>query len=168
MVGSIDHPHVVSTGNPRPPNATRAMENDLRLLHKRRPRSPITILTSIAPSRLDYRHATRSGLAASAVSSSPPLRLSPPLRSARLVSTISDRPALNITPPTAPPKSDSQLHAAPLPTPSGHQLHFLQPTVHSQMHPGHNLDSPPHMAPSHSAATDINVETAAAGLSDFY
>lgn len=67
---------------------------------------------------------------------------------------------------TPAPKTDCIPHAAPLSRPSKHQLYFSQPTVHSPTHPGHNPDSPPHMAPSYPAATEINVEVSSAGLSE--
>ena len=60
----------------------------------RRTRSQTAILGDNAPSRPDYRTATHSGFAASAASAPPPLRTSPPPRSACLGSTTSTgRPA---------------------------------------------------------------------------
>ena len=55
----------------------------------RRTRSQTVILDGNAPSRPDYRTAAHSGFAASAASAPPPLRTSPPPRSARLGSTTS-------------------------------------------------------------------------------
>ena len=57
--------------------------------HTRRTRSQTTTFDGNAPSRPDYRTAARSGFAASAASAPPPLRTSPPPRSARLGSTTS-------------------------------------------------------------------------------
>ena len=54
-----------------------------------RTRSQTTTFDDNAPSRPDYRTAARSGFAASAASAPPPLRTSPPPRSARLGSTTS-------------------------------------------------------------------------------
>ena len=60
----------------------------------RRTRSQTAILDGNTPSHPDYRTAAHSGFAASAASTSPPLRTSPPPRSARLGSTTSTgRPA---------------------------------------------------------------------------
>ena len=55
----------------------------------RRTRSQTATFDGNAPSRPDYRTAARSGFAASAASAPPPLRTSPPPRSARLGSTTS-------------------------------------------------------------------------------
>ena len=55
----------------------------------RRTRSQTAILDGNAPSRPDYRTAAHSGIATSAASAPPPLRTSPPPRSARLDSTTS-------------------------------------------------------------------------------
>ena len=55
----------------------------------RRTRSQTATFDGNAPSRLDYRIVARSGFAASAASAPPPLRTSPPPRSARLGSTTS-------------------------------------------------------------------------------
>ena len=55
----------------------------------RRTRSQTAILDGNAPSRPDYRTAVHSGFAASAASTPPPLRTSPPPQSARLGSTTS-------------------------------------------------------------------------------
>ena len=81
----------------------------------RRTRSQTAILDGNSPLRPDYRTAAHSGFAASAASAPPPLRTSPPPRSARLGSTTSTgRPAStsstlaptdlqsNPPPPTAP------------------------------------------------------------------
>ena len=72
----------------------------------RRTRSQNATLDGIAPSRPDYRTAAHSRFAASAASAPPPLRTSPPPRSARLGSTTSPgRPAL--TSSTLPPPRPS-------------------------------------------------------------
>ena len=83
----------------------------------RRTRSQTAILDGNAPSRPDYRTAAHSGFAASAASAPPPLRTSPPPRSARLGSTTSTgRPALassTLAPtdlPSEPPPPTVPLH----------------------------------------------------------
>ena len=81
------------TARPRPPYATppkalfttysiSAHDNAPR--STRRTRSQIAILDGNAPSRPDYRTTAHSGFAASTASAPPPLRTSPPPRSARL------------------------------------------------------------------------------------
>ena len=79
-------------------------------------RSQTTILDGNAPSRPDYRTAAHSGFAASAASAPPPLRTSPPPRSARLGSTTSTgRLASTSSTPTPPDlQSDSPPPTAPL------------------------------------------------------
>ena len=81
-----------------------------------RTRSQTAILDGNAPSRPDYRTAAHSGFAASAASAPPPLRTSPPPRSARLGSTTSTgRPALassTLNPPDL--QSNSPPSTAPL------------------------------------------------------
>ena len=95
-------------------------------------RSQTATLEGNAPLRPDYRTAAHSGFAASAASAPPPLRTSPPPRSARLGSTTSTgRPAStsstlapldlqsDLPPPTAPlhptvPDLDVQTAAGPL------------------------------------------------------
>ena len=69
----------------------------------RRTRSQAAILDGNTPSRSDYRTAAHSGFAASAAAASPPLRTSPPPRSARLGSTTSPgrRATISLTPPPA-------------------------------------------------------------------
>ena len=69
----------------------------------RRTRSQTAILDGNTPSRSDYRTATHSRFAASAAAASPPLRTSPPPRSARLGSTTSPgcRAPISLTPPSA-------------------------------------------------------------------
>ena len=69
----------------------------------RRTRSQTAILDGNTPSRSDYRTAAHSGFAASTAAASPPLRTSPPPRSARQGSTTSPgRPApISLTPPPA-------------------------------------------------------------------
>ena len=70
----------------------------------RRTRSQTAILDGNAPSRSNYRTAAHSGFPASAASAPPPLRTSPPPRSARLGSTTStDRPATTSS-ALAPPR----------------------------------------------------------------
>ena len=82
----------------------------------RRTRSQTAILDGNSPSRPDYRTAARSGFAASAASALPPLRTSPPPRSARLGSTSSTgRLASTISTPAPPDlQSDSPPPTAPL------------------------------------------------------
>ena len=116
MIGSIDRPHGASSGNPLPSNTMQTLENT-RPPTTRRTRSKTAILAGTTPSRPDYRLAARSGFAASAASVPPPLRTSPPSRSARLGSMTSDSPASNNAPPTLPTTTpDSPPLAAPLPT----------------------------------------------------
>ena len=69
----------------------------------RRTRSQTSILDGNTPSRSDYRTAAHSRFAASAAAASPPLRTSPPPRSARLGSTTSPgrRAPISLTPPPA-------------------------------------------------------------------
>ena len=69
----------------------------------RRTRSQTAILDGNTSSRSDYRTAAHSGFAASAAAASPPLRTSPPPRSARLGSTTSPgrRAPISLTPPPA-------------------------------------------------------------------
>ena len=94
--------------------ATNALDDAPR--PTRRTRSQAAILDGNAPSRPDYHTAAHSGFAASAASASPPLRMSPPPRSARLGSTTSTgRPASassTLTPPDL--QSNSPLPTAPL------------------------------------------------------
>ena len=117
MVGSIDRPHMISAGNPHPPNAIRTLENNGRPLSTRRTRSQSAILAGTTPLCPDYRLAARSGFTASVASAPPPLRTSPPSSSARLGSTTSDRTASNNAPPTPMATTpDSPPRAAPVPT----------------------------------------------------
>ena len=83
-----------------------------------RTRSQTAILDGNAPSRPDYRTAAHSGFAASAASVPPPLRTSPPPRSARLGSTTSTGRLASISSTPTPPdlQSDSPLPTAPLHT----------------------------------------------------
>ena len=83
----------------------------------RRTRSQTAILDGNAPSRPNYRTAAHSGFAESAASAPPPLRTSPPPRSARLGSTTSTgRLASTSSTPTPPNlQSDSPPPPAPLP-----------------------------------------------------
>ena len=82
----------------------------------RRTRSQTAILDGNTPSRPDYRTAAHSGFAASAASAPPPLRTSPPPRSARLGSTTSTgSPASTSSTPTSPDlQSDSPPPTVPL------------------------------------------------------
>ena len=82
----------------------------------RRTRSQTAILDDNTPSRPDYRTAAHSGFAASAASAPPPLRTSPPPRSARLGSTTSTgRLASTSSMPTPPDlQSDPPPPTAPL------------------------------------------------------
>ena len=82
----------------------------------RRTRSQTAILDGNAPSRPDYRTAAHSGFAASAALAPPPLRTSPPPRSARLGSTTSTgRLASTSSTPTPPDlQSNSPPPTAPL------------------------------------------------------
>ena len=69
----------------------------------RRTRSQTAILDGNAPSRPDYRTADHGGFAASAASAPPPLRTSPPPRSARLgFTTSTGRPASTSSTPPPP------------------------------------------------------------------
>ena len=84
---------------------------------KRQTRSQTAILDGNTPSRPDYRTAAHSGFAASAAAATPPLRTSPPPRSARLGSTTSPgrRAPISSTPPPAdlqsvPPPLSAPLH----------------------------------------------------------
>ena len=71
----------------------------------RRTRSQTAILDGKAPSRPDYRTAAHTGSAASAASAPPPLRTSPPPRSAHLGSTTSPgRPASTSSTLPPPPR----------------------------------------------------------------
>lgn len=79
MVGSIDRPHLVSTGNQCSPYAVRDHESDTQLSHTRRTRNQTTILAGYGPSPSDYCLVARSGLVASVASVPPSLcPLSPP------------------------------------------------------------------------------------------
>ena len=82
----------------------------------RRTRSQIAILDGNTPSRPDYRTAAHSGFAASAASAPPPLRTSPPPRSARLGSTTSTEclASTSSTPTPSDLQSDSPPPTAPL------------------------------------------------------
>ena len=100
-------PRRSSTTLPQTPFATYAIStpNDAPR-PTRRTRSQTAILDGSAPSRPDYRTAAHSGFAASAAFAPPPLRTSPPPRSARLGSTTSPgRPAT--TSSTLPPPRPS-------------------------------------------------------------
>ena len=82
----------------------------------RRTRSQTAISDGSTSSRSDYRTAAHSGFAASAASASPPLRTSPPPRSARLSSTTSTgrRASTSLTPPSPDLQSASPPPTAPL------------------------------------------------------
>ena len=86
----------------------------------RRTRSQTAILDGNTPSRSDYRTAAHSGFAASAAAASPPLRTSPPPRSARLGSTTSpghrapiSLRSTNVKTPSATPLADTFSSDAP-------------------------------------------------------
>ena len=107
----------------------------------RRTRSQTAILDGNAPSRSDYRTVAHSGFAASAAAASPPLRTSPPPRSARLGSTTSpgrrapiSSTSTNVKTPSATPLADT-----------------------SAGMPQHHMTSPCDLIPSHRrpASTDI-------------
>ena len=112
------------TARPRRPYATppkapfttydiSALDDVLR--STRRTRGQTAILDGNAPSRPDYRTAAHSGFAASAA---PPLRTSPPPRSARLGSTTSAGCLASTSSTPTPPdlQSDSPQPTAPLHT----------------------------------------------------
>ena len=82
----------------------------------RRTRSQTANLDGNTPSRPDYRTAAHSGFAASATAASPPLRTSPPPRSARLGSTTSPgrRAPISSTPRPADLQSVPPPFSAPL------------------------------------------------------
>ena len=104
---------------PQTPFATYAISTpDDAPRSTRRTRSQTAILDGNAPSRPDYRTAAHSGFAASAASTPPLLRTSPPPRSARLGSTTSPgRLASTSSTPTPPDlQSDSPPPTAPLHT----------------------------------------------------
>ena len=100
----------------------------------RRTRSQTAILNGNAPSRPGYRTAAHSGFAASAASAPPPLRTSPPPRSARLGSTTSTGRPASTSPTLGPPDLQS--------------------------------DPPPPTAPLHPTVPDLDVQAAAAHLSN--
>ena len=86
----------------------------------RRTRSQTAILDGNTPSCSDYRTAAHSGFAASAAAASPPLRTSPPPRSARLGSTTSpgrrapiSLTSTNVKTPSATPLADTFSSDAP-------------------------------------------------------
>ena len=120
---------------PKAPLATYAISApDDALQPTRRTRSQTATLDSNATSRPNYRTAAHSGFAASAASAPPPLRTSPPPRSARLGSTTSTgRPTL-ISSTLAPPDLQSE--------------------------------PPPPTAPFHPPVPDLDVQAAAAHLSN--
>ena len=100
----------------------------------RRTRSQTEILDGNAPSRPDYRTAAHSGFAASAAFAPPPLRTSPPPRSARLDPTTSTGRLASTSSTPTPPDLQS--------------------------------DPPPPTAPLHPTAPDLDVQAAAAHLSN--
>ena len=100
----------------------------------RRTRSQTATLDGNAPSRPDYLTAAHSGFAASAASAPPPLRMSPPPRSARLGSTTSTGRPASTSSTLAPPDLQS--------------------------------DPPPPTAPLHPTVPDLDVQDAAAHLSN--
>ena len=77
----------------------------------RRTRSQTAILDGNAPSRSDYRTAAHSGFAMCAASAPPPLRTSPPPRSARLGSTTSTSRLASTS--STPTPSDLQSSTGP-------------------------------------------------------
>ena len=102
---------------PQTPFATYAISANHAPRPTRCTRSQTATLDGNAPSRPDYRTAAHSGFAAPASSAPPPLRTSPPPRSARLGSTTSTgRPASTsstLAPPdlqTDPPPPTAPLH----------------------------------------------------------
>ena len=113
------HPRRSSATLPQTPFATYAISApDDSPRSTRRTRSQTTILDGNAPSRPDYRTVAYSEFAASAVSTPPPFRTSPPPRSARLGSTTCPgRLASTSSTPTPPDlQSDSPSPTAPLHT----------------------------------------------------
>ena len=87
---TTDRPRRASATLPPTPLATYAISApNIAPRPTRRTRSQTATLDGNAPSRPDYRTAARCGFAASAASAPPPLRTSPPPRSARLGSTTS-------------------------------------------------------------------------------
>ena len=105
---------------PTPPKATfttyAISAHDDAPRSTRRTRSQTAILDGNAPSRPDYRTAAHSGFAACAASAPPPLRTSPPPRSARLGSTTSTvrLASTSSTPTLLDLQSDSPPPTAPL------------------------------------------------------
>ena len=102
---------------PKAPYTTYAISaHDVAPRSTRRTRSQTAILDGNAPSRPDYRTAAHSGFAASAASAPPPLRTSPPPRSARLGSTTSTSRLASISSTSTPSnlQSDSPPPTAPV------------------------------------------------------
>ena len=97
----------------------------------RRTRSQTAILDGNTPSRPDYRTVAHSGFAASAAAASPPLRTSPPPRSARLGPTTSPGHRAPIS--STPPPADLQSVPPPLSTP----LHPTAPDPDAQAAAAH-------------------------------
>ena len=111
------HPRHPYATPPKAPCTTYAISaHDDAPRSTQRTRSQTAILNGNAPSRPDYRTAAHSGFAASAASVPPPLRTSPPPRSARLgFTTSTGRPASTSLTPTPPDlQSDSPPPTAPL------------------------------------------------------
>ena len=116
-----DRPRRSSATLPKAPLTTYAISApDDAPRPTRRTRRQTAILDGNAPSRPDYRTAAHSGFAASAASAPPPLRTSPPPRSARLGSTTSTGRAASTSSTLAP--TDLQSDPPPSTAP-------LQPTV---------------------------------------
>ena len=88
---------------PQTPFATYAISANDTPRPTRRTRSQTTTLDGNAPSRPDYRTAAHSGFAAPAASAPPPLRTSPPPRSACLGSTTSTGHPASTSSTLAPP-----------------------------------------------------------------
>ena len=90
LTHTTDRPRRASVTLPSTPFATYAISAPHNAPRStRRTRSQTATLDGHAPSRPDYRTTARDGFAASAASAPPPLRTSPPPRSARLGSTTS-------------------------------------------------------------------------------
>lgn len=116
MVGSIDRPLLDICRESTLFRCQSRCEDVIQLPHIRRTRSQTPILAGNAPSRSDYRMATRRRFAATTASASPPLHPSPPPRSVRLVSMIPDLPALPppLTPVPLKPKLGFLSHGVPV------------------------------------------------------
>ena len=132
MTARPRHPYATLPKAPFTTYAISALDDASR--PTRCTRSQTAILDGNAPSRPDYRTAAHSGFTASAASAPPPLRTSPPPRSAHLSSTTS----------TGRPASTSST--------------LTPPDLQS--------DSPPPTAPLQPTVADLDVQAAAAHLSN--